>query len=55
MASERFGQTQLTAGDRTAVCVAGTAANLPAAAALDLPATDAVRESLEGMLVAPAG
>lgn len=54
MASERFGQTQLTAGDRTAVCVAGTAANLPAAAALDLPATDAVRESLEGMLVAPA-
>ena len=50
-ASEFFGQTQIAAGSDAAVCADGTAANLPAAAALDLPADDAARERLEGMLV----
>lgn len=52
-ASERFGQTQITSREDVAVCADGTAANLPAAAPLDLPAGDAEREPLEGMLVAP--
>lgn len=51
--SERFGQTQVAARDAAAVCEDGTAADLPAAAPLDLPADDAARERLEGMRVAP--
>ncbi|WP_218566129.1 ExeM/NucH family extracellular endonuclease [Vallicoccus soli] len=52
-AEEYFAQTQVSA-DRVEVCADGTAADLPAPAALDLPAGDAERERLEGMLVAPA-
>lgn len=52
--SETFGQTQITSQSDAAVCVDGAAGDLPAAAALDLPAGDAARERLEGMLVAPA-
>ncbi|SFO53110.1 hypothetical protein SAMN05660359_04100 [Geodermatophilus obscurus] len=48
--SEFGGQTQISA--QTDVLECGTAA-LPAPAPLDLPATDAERERLEGMLVAP--
>jgi 5'-nucleotidase len=48
--SEFGGQTQVSA--QTDVLECGTAA-LPAPAPLDLPATDAERERLEGMLVAP--
>ena len=50
-ASEAFGQTQLAAGGDAAICADGTAANLPPAATLDLPAADAARERFEGMLV----
>ncbi|MGY1743625.1 MULTISPECIES: ExeM/NucH family extracellular endonuclease [unclassified Blastococcus] len=53
VASDRFGQTQVSAGAAVAVCAEGSAADLPEAAALDLPADDAARERLEGMLVAP--
>lgn len=53
-AAEFGGQTQITTGrSGVAVCAAGSAANLPRAATLDLPATDAEREALEGMLVTP--
>ena len=52
-ASEEFGQTQVSAGDDVQVCAAGSAAALPAAAHLDLPAGDAAREAFEGMLVRP--
>ncbi|WP_432496376.1 ExeM/NucH family extracellular endonuclease [Kineococcus gypseus] len=52
-AQEFGGQTQLRASS-VAVVTEGTAADLPAPAALDLPAGDAARERLEGMLVAPA-
>ena len=52
-ASERDGQTQISGGTNVAVCADGSPANLPAPAALDLPADDAQRETLEGMLVAP--
>ncbi|TFD37983.1 ExeM/NucH family extracellular endonuclease [Cryobacterium sp. TMT2-10] len=55
-ASEFFGLTQLTVGalsDVTALDKAGIVA--PAPATVGLPATDAARESLEGMLLAPAG
>jgi predicted extracellular nuclease len=52
-ASERFGQTQLSAsGSNAEVCSAAPGA-LPAPAALDLPATDSEREPFEGMLVDP--
>ncbi|MGY1756655.1 ExeM/NucH family extracellular endonuclease [Geodermatophilus sp. SYSU D00879] len=51
--SEFGGQTQITARTDVAVCADGTAADLPAAAPLDLPADDVVRERLEGMRVAP--
>lgn len=51
--SENFGQTQISSQSDAAVCVDGGAGDLPAAAALDLPAGDAAREDLEGMLVAP--
>ncbi|MFC0681980.1 ExeM/NucH family extracellular endonuclease [Lysobacter korlensis] len=52
-ASEFGGQTQITSREDVAVCADGTVADLPAAAALDLPAEDATRERLEGMLVEP--
>jgi uncharacterized protein len=52
-ALEFGGQTQITSRTDVAVCADGTAADLPAAAPLDLPADDAARERLEGMLVAP--
>jgi predicted extracellular nuclease len=47
------GQTQITSRTDVGVCADGTAANLPDAAPLDLPADDAGRERLEGMLVRP--
>ncbi|TQN43229.1 5'-nucleotidase [Blastococcus colisei] len=53
-AEEYFDQTQVSAGDAAEVCAEGATADLPAAAALDLPADDAARERFEGMLVAPA-
>jgi predicted extracellular nuclease len=52
--SETFGQTQITSQTDVDVCVDGGALDLPAASALDLPADDATRERLEGMLVQPA-
>ncbi|MGB3911058.1 MAG: ExeM/NucH family extracellular endonuclease [Pseudolysinimonas sp.] len=52
--SETFAQTQITSQTDVAVCIDGGAGDLPAASALDLPADDAARESLEGMLVQPA-
>jgi predicted extracellular nuclease len=51
-AEEYFGQTQITRSS-VSVCTDGTAASLPAATPLDLPADDATRERLEGMLVTP--
>jgi predicted extracellular nuclease len=51
--AEYSGQTQIAGGDAVAVCADGSAADLPEPAALDLPAGDAERERLEGMLVAP--
>jgi len=53
-AEEYFGQTQVRAEGRVGVCADGTVADLPAPAALDLPADDDAREQLEGMRVAPA-
>ena len=53
-AQEFGGQTQIASAQDVEVCADGSAADLPAPAALDLPATDATRERLEGMLVAPA-
>ncbi|MCZ2830817.1 ExeM/NucH family extracellular endonuclease [Modestobacter sp. VKM Ac-2986] len=53
-AQEFGGQTQISSRADVAVCADGTAADLPAAALLDLPADDAARERLEGMRVAPA-
>ncbi|WP_246078690.1 ExeM/NucH family extracellular endonuclease [Modestobacter excelsi] len=52
-ALEFSGQTQITSRTDVAVCAEGTAADLPAAAPLDLPADDAARERLEGMRVEP--
>ncbi|MGK5111990.1 ExeM/NucH family extracellular endonuclease [Geodermatophilus sp. CPCC 205506] len=51
-AQEFNGQTQV--GARTGVVVCAQGADLPDAAPLDLPADDAARERLEGMLVEPA-
>ncbi|MFC4692671.1 ExeM/NucH family extracellular endonuclease [Geodermatophilus arenarius] len=51
---EYSGQTQIAARTDVAVCADGTAASLPPAAPLDLPADAATRERLEGMRVAPA-
>ncbi len=51
--SEFFGQTQISAERDVEVCADGDARDLPAPAALDLPAADAERERVEGMLVAP--
>ena len=53
-AAEFGGQTQIAARTDVQVCDDGTEADLPPAAALDLPADDAARERLEGMLVRPA-
>ncbi|GAA0296770.1 ExeM/NucH family extracellular endonuclease [Kineococcus aurantiacus] len=53
-AQEYYDQTQVDAGAAVAVCADGTAADLPAPAVLDLPAGDAAREVLEGVLVVPA-
>ena len=47
------GQTQISSQRDVEVCADGTAADLPAPAALDLPADEATRERLEGMLVTP--
>ena len=52
-AVEFGGQTQVSARLDATVCADGTADDLPEAAALDLPAGDAERERLEGMLVEP--
>ncbi|MGY1636628.1 ExeM/NucH family extracellular endonuclease [Geodermatophilus sp. SYSU D00742] len=51
-AQEYRDQTQVSA--RTGVAVCAEDAALPAAAVLDLPADDAARERLEGVLVEPA-
>jgi predicted extracellular nuclease len=53
-AGEFGGQTQVSAGSAVTVCHDGSAKDLPRAARLGLPADDAARERLEGMLVAPA-
>ncbi len=53
-ASEDFGQTQIVAGRTVGICAVGSPSDLPAAVALDLPATDAAREPFEGMRVSPA-
>ncbi|MBM7804613.1 5'-nucleotidase [Geodermatophilus bullaregiensis] len=47
------GQTQVGAGGSAVVCADGTEADLPDPAPLDLPADDAARERLEGVLVDP--
>lgn len=52
-AAEFSGQTQIASRSGVAICAAGSAANLPRATTLDLPATDAEREALEGMRVTP--
>ena len=52
-ASEGFGQTQIAAGADVEVCTAGNESDLPEPADLDLPAGNADREPLEGMLVSP--
>ncbi|WP_456599382.1 ExeM/NucH family extracellular endonuclease [Blastococcus sp. SYSU DS0616] len=52
-AEEYFAQTQIGDGNTAEVCAEGTAADLPPAAPLDLPADEAARERLEGMLVEP--
>ncbi|SNR78666.1 ExeM/NucH family extracellular endonuclease [Blastococcus mobilis] len=53
-AQEFGGQTQINSREDVAVCADGTAADLPDATSLDLPADDATRERLEGMLVEAA-
>jgi uncharacterized protein len=52
--SEFGGLTEITSRTDVEVCTPGTEADLPDAAPLDLPADDAARERLEGMLVVPA-
>ena len=52
-AQEFGGQTQLASREDVAVCADGAVTDLPAAAPLDLPADDATRERVEGMLVDP--
>jgi predicted extracellular nuclease len=52
-ASDRFGQTQISAFENVDVCEEGTGADLPDAVVLDLPADDMERERFEGMLVTP--
>lgn len=53
-AQEFGGQTQVSSREDVEVCADGGPGDLPAPASLDLPADDASREPLEGMLVAPA-
>ncbi|NAZ86610.1 ExeM/NucH family extracellular endonuclease [Kineococcus indalonis] len=53
-AEEGFAQTQLAAVSAVTVVAEGSAADLPAAARLDLPADDAARERYEGVRVEPA-
>ncbi|MCZ2826729.1 MULTISPECIES: ExeM/NucH family extracellular endonuclease [unclassified Modestobacter] len=52
-AQEYFGQTQIRGEGNVGICADATIADLPAATPLDLPADDAARERVEGMLVAP--
>lgn len=52
-AQEYSGQTQISSREDVEVCTDGGPGDLPAASPLDLPADDADREPLEGMLVAP--
>jgi len=52
-AQEYYEQTQISSRNDVAICTDGTEADLPDAAELDLPADDAARERLEGMLVEP--
>jgi predicted extracellular nuclease len=52
-ARENFNQTQITSREDVEVCEDGDAGDLPASSLLDLPAADAQREPLEGMLVTP--
>nr|MBA2574743.1 ExeM/NucH family extracellular endonuclease [Nocardioidaceae bacterium] len=52
-AMEYYDQTQISSRTGAAVCAEGSAADLPDPAPLDLPAGDADREPLEGMLVEP--
>ncbi|MEV6347721.1 ExeM/NucH family extracellular endonuclease [Actinoplanes sp. NPDC051851] len=53
--SEYNGLTELTVGAKTATEICATGQTVPTATPLALPATDAARESVEGMLVAPTG
>ncbi|WP_239138333.1 ExeM/NucH family extracellular endonuclease [Actinoplanes regularis] len=53
--SEFNSLTELTVSAKTDTEICAHGATVPTASALALPATDAVRESVEGMLVAPAG
>jgi predicted extracellular nuclease len=50
---EDFGQTQITSDRDVEVCAPGAPDALPEPAALDLPASNAEREPVEGMLVEP--
>jgi predicted extracellular nuclease len=52
-ATEFGGQTQISSQSDVEVCADDTVADLPDATPLDLPADDASRERLEGMLVTP--
>lgn len=55
-AKENFGETEIVSNQDVAVCTPAPAdplSALPAPAPLDLPADDATRERLEGMLVTP--
>ncbi|MCZ2817950.1 ExeM/NucH family extracellular endonuclease [Modestobacter sp. VKM Ac-2984] len=52
-AQEYFEQTQVRGEGNVGICADGTIADLPAATPLDLPADDAAREQVEGMLIAP--
>ncbi|WP_319803463.1 ExeM/NucH family extracellular endonuclease [Planctomonas psychrotolerans] len=52
-AQEYFDQTQISSRTTAEICIDGDAGDLPAPAPLDLPADDAAREVLEGMLVSP--
>ncbi len=52
-ATEYSGQTQVVSREDVEVCADGSSADLPEPATLDLPASDAEREPIEGMLVEP--
>ncbi|WIM97019.1 ExeM/NucH family extracellular endonuclease [Actinoplanes oblitus] len=53
--TEFNGLTELTLGAKSDTQVCATGVTVPAAVPLSLPAGDAVREAVEGMLVAPTG